>query len=163
MLALNILIYCLDISTNNSLTYIYVRLNLLPVMAYINNIILTNIIYFFTNNNSKIDYSLFSVNMFKSMTLSRLFFMVGFISIFTLAVNIPDFWLKMDNPGPGGSSNIGGDPASIGNPGRGQNPGPGQNPGSGHVGNASTGPVRKTYPDILNPEPDMNTIRAKIQ
>jgi len=103
VLVLNVLIYSLGLSTNSLLLYIYVRLTLLPFMVYINNIIISIIINYFTKDKYEISYNIFSKKMINSITLTRLFLMTGFIGFFAfLPVNMNDFILKMDNPGSGG-------------------------------------------------------------
>ena len=103
VLVLNVLIYSLGLSTNSLLLYIYVRLTLLPFMVYINNIIISIFINFFTKDKYEISYNIFSTKMINSITLTRLFLMTGFIGFFAfLPVNMNDFILKMDNPGSGG-------------------------------------------------------------
>jgi len=103
VLVLNVLIYSLGLSTNSLLLYIYVRLTLLPFMVYINNIIISIFINFFTKDKYEISYNIFSTKMINSITLTRLFLMIGFIGFFAfLPVNMNDFILKMDNPGSGG-------------------------------------------------------------
>ena len=103
VLVLNVLIYSLGLSTNSLLLYIYVRLTLLPFMVYINNIIISIIINYFTKDKYEISYNIFSKKMINSITLTRLFLMTGFMGFFAfLPVNMNDFILKMDNPGSGG-------------------------------------------------------------
>jgi hypothetical protein len=151
-LALNTLIVLLGLASDTSslLSYIYIRLNLFPFTVYINNIMISNIINYYTNR-CKTDYSLFSLNMFNSITLSNLFFMTCFISLFAcLNIDLADYILKADNPGQG---NPGGNPGPIEHPGPAENPGPG-NPGP--VGNPVGNPAEI-------PEPNMETIRAKAQ
>jgi len=189
ILILNMFIFFLDINTNSLILYIYIRINLLPFMLYINNIIIAKGTNYLSDNISRIDYSLFSINMLKSITLSRLFAMTGFICLFAfLSPNIDDFLLKMNNPNTGG--NNGGNPGS----GPGSGPGPGPGPGSGwtsinlggdHRGNLrwNPRPVWNSATDVnpVNPEPtdtapdvdpvntggnlhaDLDTIKAKIR
>ena len=129
VLVLNVLIYSLGLSTNSLLLYIYVRLTLLPFMVYINNIIISIFINFFTKDKYEISYNIFSTKMINSITLTRLFLMIGFIGFFAfLPVNMNDFILKMDNPGSGGKP--------VWNPGwsTGWNTGPGGNSQGGAMG-----------------------------
>lgn len=141
MLILNMFMYYLAISTNSLIIYIYLRLNMLPFIIYINNILYINITNYLSKNINHINYSIFSINMFKSITFSRLFIMISFISLFAfLSINIQDFILRMDNPGSGG--NTGGNPGG-GNSGG--NPGPVWNPiniggSSGGNSGGNTGP-----------------------
>lgn len=179
MLVLNLLIYYLGISTNSLFLYIYIRLNLLPYMLYINNIIASRITNYFIENRN-LDYSLFSLNMFNSITLSRLFVMSGFIWIFALlSVNIDDFLLKMNNPAtggnpipgvnPGGNPLPGGNPGPMGNPGPGGNPLPGGNPGTGGqpIPGGNIGPVGNPVANVnagpvVNPNLNLDSIKTKV-
>jgi len=161
ILALNIIIYCLDLSTNSLLLYMYVRLNMLPFMIYINNILISKFFNYFTlasHNKSEINYSIFSRNMVNSITLTRLFVLIGFISLFAfLPININDFVLKMNNPSSGG--NHGWNPVPDGNSGPSGNIGPegnpGGNPGPGGFYGESTGLG-------ANPGTSWDTIKIKI-
>lgn len=82
MLILNSILYTLGINTNDLdlLLYVYVRICLLPYMIYINYIAISNIMNLYSKDKIKIDYSIFSKNIFESLTLGRLLCMITCIS-----------------------------------------------------------------------------------
>ena len=176
ILVLNILIYYLGINTNSLIIYVYIRLNLLPFMLYINNILASKITNYFTGNVSKIDYSLFSLNMFKSITLPRLFVMSGFICLFaSISVNINDFILKMNNPSTGSNSMLGGYQGGNSGPGPSWNTGPGGNPPPGgnqgpsgnHIPSGNQGSSINPIPStntgqVVNTQPTLDSIKTKV-
>jgi len=145
---------------------------LLPVVIYANNLLMAKITHYLSKDISQIDYSIFSVNMFKSLTIHRLFFMVIFISLFVyLSININDFILKMNNLGSSSSGNVsghfgpGGNNVNPGGP-RG-NPGPVGNVGintssvdSGFGVNADENPGSRP---VDNTAPNLDRIKAKVE
>lgn len=97
-------------SYTNLLSYLYLRLNLFPFTVYLNKVVMTKIINYYICR-CKTDYGLFSLNMFRSITLPNLFLMGGFISIFNyLNIDLADYLLKADPSEPSGKPGPGGKP-----------------------------------------------------
>lgn len=81
MLCLNFILSFLGVTNESLLSYIWIRLSLLPFIFYINNIVISIITKYYTKNKTAIDYSIFSENMFTSLTLYRLLTMAIFICL----------------------------------------------------------------------------------
>ena len=81
MLGINIIIGYLGITKNSLFSYIWIRLSLLPFIIYINNIIISMIIKYYTKDKNSINFSLFSESMFMCLTLFRLSTIISFICL----------------------------------------------------------------------------------
>ncbi len=79
---LNVIILYLGLNSTNLTSYLWLRLTLSPFIFYLFNLFISIYIKFSDLENIELDLSIFSNNMFKTITLFRILFLTSFVCLF---------------------------------------------------------------------------------